>query len=226
MRAYVELPVFLALAAGLHIAVVLPGQLVGGVTSGGGVGGDALLSIHGSSASIAAMVQRWEDVPEVTADLEMAEAPPTPDVVPDQPMLEPAEALSLAARLENAPPPLPMLQRDDPIPLAEAPPAKPTTPEALAVETSPPRPPQPPRPDDAVQPEPPAPQARPEPPRPTPAPPRPPHRRPPKRRRLRQFHLRQSRCPIRRVRRAEIPPPPRWPWHQPRRRAGWRCRRR
>ncbi|WP_421703720.1 TonB family protein [Aliiroseovarius sp.] len=162
MRAYVELPVFLALAAGLHIAVVLPGRLEG-VTSGG-VGGDALLSIQGSTASIAAMVQRWEEVPEVTPELEMAEAPP-PDVVPDQPEFEPVEALSLKARLDDAPP-LPMIQREEPVPMAEAPP-KPMTPEAMAVESSP-RPQ--PRPEQAAPPDTPPSPTRPESPRPTPAP--------------------------------------------------------
>lgn len=166
MRTYVELPVFLALAAGLHIAVFLPGQLEG-VTSGG-VGGDALLSIRASSASVAAMVRQWDEVPEVTPELDVAETPP-PDVVPDLSELEPVEALSLKARLDDAPP-LPMIRREEPVPMVEAPPKPPMpalVPEATAVERSP-RPQ--PRPELVTPPETPPPPTRPEPPRPTPAP--------------------------------------------------------
>ena len=159
MRTYVDLPVFLALAAGLHIAVVLPGQLEG-VTSGG-VGGEALLSVQGATASIAAMVQRWEEVPEVAPELDLAEVPP-PDVLPDPPRFEPVEALSLKAQLHDAPP-LPVIRRDAPGPPAEAP-KQPIAPEAMAVERSP-RPQ--PRPEQLSPPEAPAPPARPDPPRPT-----------------------------------------------------------
>lgn len=161
MRAYVELPIFLSLAVGLHLAVVLPDQLEGVMSSG--AGGDALLSIQGASASVAAMVAKWEDVPEVTPELELAEAPP-PDVPPEAPAIDPVEALTLTARLQDAPP-LPMVQRDTPVPMAE-PPAKPPSPDAMAVETSP-RPQ--PRPD--LRPDP---VTRPEPPEPTLAPPPPP----------------------------------------------------
>lgn len=161
MRAYVEWPIFLSLAAGLHLAVVLPDQLEGVMS--GGVGGDALLSIQGSSASVAAMVAKWEDVPELAPELERVEAPP-PDVPPEAPEIDPVEALTLTARLPDAPP-LPMVQRDTPVPMA-APPAKPPSPDAMAVETSP-RPQ--PRPD--LRPEP---VTRPAPPIPTPAPPSPP----------------------------------------------------
>ncbi len=96
MKRLAELVVFVALAAGVHLAFAL--QWSDGSESGG-VGGTGMLSIEAASASVETMVARWEQPPQVAdinpvADAPMQAGAPPPNPAPDLPVSRTA-ALSL-----------------------------------------------------------------------------------------------------------------------------------
>ncbi|MCA0870057.1 TonB family protein [Seohaeicola saemankumensis] len=104
MKRLAELVVFVALAAGVHLAFAL--QWSAGSESGG-VGGTELLSIEAASASVETMVARWERPPEVADISPVADAPvqadtPPPSAAPDLPVLRTAAlALPSIPRADN-----------------------------------------------------------------------------------------------------------------------------
>lgn len=113
--------VAIGVAAGLHLAAFA--ALGSGVPSGAesaGDGGEALVSLVASDASVAAMVKAWEKPPEVAVPDAPVRAAPVMDAAPLVPVPE-------AARASVAVPDLPKL------PLAETAPA-------LAAVAPPPRP--------------------------------------------------------------------------------------
>jgi protein TonB len=132
------------LAAGLHLAAfaALGSGVPSGAESAGG-GGEALVSLVASDASIAAMVAAWQRPPEVAVPdtavqaapvMEAAPVLPQPEeagasvAMPDLPKLPTAEAAPDFAAI--APPPRPVPKpKPEPAPVAEAPkPAEPAKP--------------------------------------------------------------------------------------------------
>ncbi|MDK3074697.1 energy transducer TonB [Sedimentitalea sp. JM2-8] len=109
MRAAVEIGFFLAVAAGVHVAV-WQGADSGGAP-GAGEGGDALISLQASSPSLEALVDRWQREPVVAS----SPAPMTPDpaipptpirrTAPEQsvPRLTAIESLPMSASEPSAP---------------------------------------------------------------------------------------------------------------------------
>ncbi|PLS22600.1 TonB family protein [Neptunicoccus cionae] len=67
MKAYAEILVFGAIAVSVHAAGFLAAPDTG--EDGGGQQGDMMMSLHGVSAQMEAMVEEWTRPPEVKADL-------------------------------------------------------------------------------------------------------------------------------------------------------------
>ncbi|WP_460272749.1 energy transducer TonB family protein [Celeribacter sp. ULVN23_4] len=97
---------FVSLALGVHLAaaaIALMDHSVG--TSATGEGGEELLSLQASNVAVAAMVARWEEVPEVTPELSDAPQEPTPtppvETALDIPELEtPPNAMALPVPMQ------------------------------------------------------------------------------------------------------------------------------
>lgn len=121
MRRAAEIGIAALAAAGLHLAgfAALGSSVPAGVESAG-EGGEALVSLMASDASVAALVEAWEKPPEVAAPtvpsmpapaaeaapvLPVPEAVAAPVVTPDLPEMPSVEALPDLAAL--APPPKP-----------------------------------------------------------------------------------------------------------------------
>lgn len=99
MRRAAEFAVFLALAAGLHLAIAAFGPQATGAQSAG-QGGDAAVSLEATSAEVSAMVARWDTPPEV-ADQAPPDDMPEPELQPPDPPPAPP------AVVEAAPTPAP-----------------------------------------------------------------------------------------------------------------------
>ncbi|MDK3019820.1 energy transducer TonB family protein [Pseudodonghicola flavimaris] len=135
MRVLINAAFFLGFAVVLHLALAAMRFSEGGAASAGS-GGEALMSAEASSASIAMMVQEWEQAPAVSDTVAPAPAPPqmTP---PDAPQVASLPRPEAPARPELTPAmPLPPMPRDRALeppespapPVVEQPPA-PETPE-------------------------------------------------------------------------------------------------
>ncbi len=181
MRSYLEMPVFIGLAAALHVGFVLPGGQ--GSASSMGAGGDSALTLQASAASVAQMVADWEQPPEVdqaVLELDTPDIAPPEVETPEVPQFEPVQAMSVEAYRADAPP-LPILRRPENAEPADAPPP---ASRPLAVDTSPipqPRPEldtPPPAPTQVAPPQ--AQPPKPQPPKPQPPKPQPPRAAPPK----------------------------------------------
>ena len=116
MRVILEASAFLALAAVVHLAAWAPRGETG--EAGSGVGGEDLLSIKPSSASIEQMVEAWEKPPETVEDIAPAmetpvlqDPPPsleTPDLPPEtRPATAHLKLPEMAARPDA--PPMPVI---------------------------------------------------------------------------------------------------------------------
>lgn len=106
MKRLIETPVFVALAVGVHLALLLRFDDSDGAESGG-QGGAAMVSIAASSASVETMVADWEKPPETTqaaprltapAPVQAESPPQRPDTRPDL-----APARTAAVSLPSAP---------------------------------------------------------------------------------------------------------------------------
>ncbi|MFY0619186.1 energy transducer TonB family protein [Shimia sp.] len=77
MRTFLEILMFAAMAVGLHLSFLTPPDETGLVSAGDG--GDDLLQMMASNASIKTMVQTWDSPPQATDQVEspVAPAPPT-----------------------------------------------------------------------------------------------------------------------------------------------------
>jgi len=106
MRRVVEFILFLALAVAVHMAVFAKSEKAGGASSAG-EGGTALVSLQASSASVAQMVAKWEQVPEVVTTPEtlsiQATTPDVPSTLPNR-----QSSTSAVPTLPNMPQVLPM----------------------------------------------------------------------------------------------------------------------
>ncbi len=99
MRLWVEIPVCLGLAAGLHLAIL--GGWPGGAPEAAGSDGAALVSLAGQSGAVEALIAAWEAPPDA---MQASAAPPGP-ALPDPPAApllpagppRPAQAAPLAA---------------------------------------------------------------------------------------------------------------------------------
>lgn len=167
MRTYFEGSLFLGLALTAHLAVWPPAPETG--VEGAGEGGDALLSVQASNASIATLVETWDSPPELTTEPESA-LPEPRDVAmmaPEMPTTSETRAAPSAVQ-----PPKPLIVQPDvpalpgyqppppapPEPSAETPPETETTtrPTAdirpVARPVMPPEPEADPKPDPAAKP--------------------------------------------------------------------------
>lgn len=126
MRILLEGSIFLGFALAVHLAVWPAAPETG--AEGGGQGGDALLSVQASSASIMGLVAKWESPPEVTMVPEDAFSEPR-DVAMMAPDL-PATLKTQTAPTSIQPPKPPVMQPDVPaLPgYQPQPPAPPQTP--------------------------------------------------------------------------------------------------
>ncbi len=135
MRIYLEGSLFLGLALTVHLAVWSPGSETG--VEGAGEGGDDLLSVQASNASIAALVETWDSPPEVTMERDTALSEPR-----DVAMLAPEMPTTCETRAAPAAiqPPKPLVvQPDAPALLGyQPPPPAPAPPEPEPVAETPP----------------------------------------------------------------------------------------
>ncbi len=113
MRSLFEIPAFGALAIGAHLALFAGWS--GGAPEGAGDGGDAVLSLQGTSGAVEAMVASWDRAPEIPPAPRLAEVMPQAETgvpIPSEDAA-PAQGDRVAA--------LSMPVRDGPLP-ATAPP--------------------------------------------------------------------------------------------------------
>lgn len=120
MRVVLEASAFLALAALVHLAAWAPRGETG--TAGSGAGGESLLSVKASSASIEQMVEAWEEPPETVVEMEPVMEPPAlqepPDIL-DMPEIK-TETRPATAQLEL--PEMPARPDAPPMPVINTPP--------------------------------------------------------------------------------------------------------
>ncbi|WP_372674413.1 energy transducer TonB [Aquicoccus sp.] len=131
MRRYLEGSFFLGVALAVHVAIWSSTPETGGV--GAGEGGDNLLSVQASNASIEALVETWDSPPEATMEAQTALSEPR-DVTMMAPEM-PATPDTRAAPAATQPPKPLIVQPDapappEPEPSAETPPETDTAPHA------------------------------------------------------------------------------------------------
>ncbi len=115
MRMAAQIPLFAALALGLHIAgfAIWTGSKGGSQSSGSG--GDNLISIEAAAPQLASLVQSWEMPPDVTGSVTAPRADPVDGLAaPETPLAEtrpqilPYPAAPVPARADQPPEPLPL----------------------------------------------------------------------------------------------------------------------
>ncbi|MGR3371475.1 TonB family protein [Pseudooceanicola nanhaiensis] len=123
MRRAPEITAFVALAAGLHLALAvrLPSHEGGADT--GGQGGENAASVAPASEQVAALVEQWDRPPDTAAEVESPDAPPPQGDTPERPQAEadaPPPRAALAALPEARPDmaALPTVDPDTPLPPA------------------------------------------------------------------------------------------------------------
>jgi protein TonB len=121
MKRALEVVLFLAMAGGLHLAGLAQLPAPKGADSAG-QSGQAMVSVQAASQTVTEMVERWEQPPEVTAQIDAPETVQPPDAPVQQPnpvmtkpiRRTPMPGLSMPqtdtapdARVAKAPPPPP-----------------------------------------------------------------------------------------------------------------------
>lgn len=154
MKRLINTLFFLSFALVIHLVLAALRQAEDGASAAGD-GGESVMSVEASTASIAALVAAWETVPEVSdAVLEAPQVlPPQAPALSQPPRPEPAPRPQLAALL---PPTMPQPPAPRETPLASPAPAPPPRPEQRPAPEATEAKPEP-KPEPAPRPKPPAP---------------------------------------------------------------------